>query len=168
MRIKDIVIIGMMSALLITVQVAFSFLPNVELVSLLIILCTLILGYRTLFIIYVFAACEIFIYGLGIWTINYLYVWTILYLVTMAFRKESSPYFWAVLSGLYGLSFGALCSLPYFFSGGFPTMAAYWVSGILFDFAHGVSNFVIALVLFRPLYYLINRIFCKWESTNQI
>ena len=165
MRIKDIVIIGMMSALLITVQVALAFLPNVELVSLLIILCTLIFGYRTLFIIYIFATCEIFIYGLGTWTINYLYVWTILYLLTMVFRRERSPYIWAVISGLYGLSFGALCSLPYFFAGGFPTMAAYWVSGIPFDLAHGTGNFVIALALFKPLYYLLNRVYCKWNNT---
>lgn len=166
MRIKDIVIIGMMSAILITVQVALAFLPNVELVSLLIILCTLILGYRTLFIIYIFATCEIFLYGLGTWTINYLYVWTILFLITMAFRKERSPYFWAIISGLFGLSFGALCSFPYYFSGGIPTMAAYWVSGIIFDLVHGAGNFVVALVLFKPLYHFIDLIYRKWDGIH--
>ena len=39
MRTKDMVIIGIMSALIITVQIGLAFLPNIELVSLLIILC---------------------------------------------------------------------------------------------------------------------------------
>jgi hypothetical protein len=46
MRAKDIALIGMMSAIMITAQVALSFLPNIELVSMLIILSTLIFGWR--------------------------------------------------------------------------------------------------------------------------
>ncbi len=165
MRIKDIVIIGMLSAIFLTVQVGLAFLPNVELISLLIILCTLVIGYKTLLVIYVFVMSELLIYGLSTWWVNYMYVWTLLFLVTYLFRRERSPYFWAIVSGLYGLSFGALCSLPYFFMGGFPTMLAYWVSGIMFDLVHGIGNFVLALVLFRPLYYLMERIYQKWEVT---
>lgn len=164
MRIKDIVIIGMLSALFLTVQVGLSFLPNVELISLFIILCTLILGYKTLIIIYIFVVSELFIYGLSTWLINYLYIWTFLFVVAYFFRRERSPYFWAIVSGLFGLSFGALCSIPYFFMGGFPTMLAYWVSGILFDLVHGVANFILALVLFRPLYYLLDKIYRKWDT----
>lgn len=163
MRIRDIVIIGMLSALFLTLQVGLAFIPNVELISLLVILCTLILGYKALFIIYIFVICELFIYGLSTWWINYLYIWAILFLVTLCFRKERSPYFWAIVSGLYGLSFGALCSIPYYFMGGFPTMAAYWVSGIMFDLVHGAANFVLALVLFRPLCNLLERIYGKWK-----
>lgn len=165
MRIKDIVIIGMLSAIFLTVQVGLAFLPNVELISLLIILCTLVIGYKTLLVIYVFVMSELLIYGLSTWWVNYMYVWTLLFLVTYLFRRERSPYFWAIVSGLYGLSFGALCSLPYFFMGGFPTMLAYWVSGIMFDLVHGIGNFILALVLFRPLYYLMERIYQKWEVT---
>lgn len=164
MRIKDIVIIGMLSAIFLTVQVGLAFLPNVELISLFIILCTLILGYKALLIIYIFVISELFIYGLSTWWLNYLYIWTILFVVAYFFRRERSPYFWAIVSGLYGLSFGALCSIPYFFMGGFPTMLAYWVSGILFDLVHGVANFILALVLFRPLYYLLDKIYRKWET----
>ncbi len=163
MRIKDIVIIGMLSALFLTMQVGLSFLPNIELISLFIILCTLILGYKTLFIIYIFVVVELFIYGYSTWWLNYLYIWTILFLVAYCFRRERSPYFWALVSGAYGLCFGALCSLPYFFMGGFPSMLAYWVSGIVFDLVHGAANFILALVLFRPLYNYLDKIYQKWE-----
>jgi len=163
MRIKDIAMIGMMSALLFAVQVALGFLPNIELVSLLIILFTLNFRWKTLYIIYIFALLEGFMYGFGIWWFYYLYIWTILFFITLFFSKNRSSFFWAVVSGVFGICFGALCAISYLFLGGLQTAIGYWVSGIPFDIAHGIGNFVIALVLFRPLNnlldFIINRTF---------
>jgi len=169
MRIKDIVIIGMLSALLIAVQVFLAFLPNIELVSLLIILFTLLLHKRTLFIIMTFILLEGFIYGFGLWWMNYLYIWFVLYFITRIFKKEQSPFHWACISGAFGLTFGALCSIPYLFMGwfngsfqtGIHSAIAYWITGIPFDIAHGISNFFIVLFLFKPLYYILNNVITK-------
>lgn len=158
MRAKDIALIGMMSAIMITAQVALGFLPNIELVSLLVILYTLLFGWRALYIIYVFVAAEGLIYGFGLWFINYLYVWTILFALVLLFRKLNSPFLWAVISGLFGLSFGALCSIPYFITGGPASGFAYWVQGIPFDILHGAGNFIAALILYHPLYSLLTYI----------
>ncbi len=158
MKIKDIALIGMMSAILIAVQVALGFLPNIELVSLLIILYTLVFGRKTLFIIYVFAAVEGMIYGMGLWWFSYLYVWTILFFVVMIFRKQNSVFLWAVLSGFYGLAFGALCAILTLFLSGPSAAVSYWIAGIPFDIIHCASNFIVALFLFRPLYYVLNKI----------
>ncbi len=158
MRIKDIAIIGMLSAIMLVLQVALSFLPNIELVSLLIILFTLVYGWKALLITYTFVVLEGLVYGIGLWWINYLYIWALLFLLVMLLRKISSPFLWAVVSGVYGLSFGALCSIPYFITGGIPSGFAYWVQGIPFDLIHGASNFVITLVLFRPIYYILNKL----------
>lgn len=155
---KDIVIVGLMSALLISVQVALSFLPNIEMVSLLIILSALIYGWKTLYIIYIFVFAEGLIYGFGMWWICYLYVWTILMLITMLFKKNRSPFFWAVVAGAFGLGFGALCSIPYLFIGGISAAIANFISGIPFDVPHCIGNYVITLVLFKPLYILLDRI----------
>lgn len=166
MKINDIVLIGMMSAILLAVQVSFSFLPNIELASLLIILFTLHYKRKTLFIIYIFALLEGVIYGFHIWFINYLYIWTILYFLVRLIRKNSSPVFWAIVSGIYGLSFGALCSIPYFFIGGPEAALAYWVNGIPFDIIHGPANFVITLVLFHPLDTLLKKIDIQRNEPN--
>lgn len=56
-------------------------------------------------------------------------------------RKEESVRSW----------FGAMCSTPYLFIGEIHTAVAWWVSGIPFDMIHGVSNFVLMLVLYKPL-----------------
>lgn len=166
MALKDIPLIGMLTAVLLVVQVALGFLPNIELVSLLIIIYTLVFKKNSFYIIGVFIILEGIIYGFGLWWINYLYIWFILALITYIFKKETSPVVWALISGFFGLSFGALCSIPYFFMGlangtlqsGFNTALAYWISGIPFDLVHGIANFFVALLLFSPLYKLISRL----------
>jgi energy-coupling factor transport system substrate-specific component len=163
MRAKDIALIGMMSAIMITAQVGLSFLPNIELVSLLIILSTLIFGWRALYIIYVFVITEGLIYGFGLWFINYLYVWTVLFALVLLLRKLNSAFLWAVISGLYGLSYGALCSIPYFITGGPASGFAYWVQGVPFDILHGAGNLIITLILYHPLYSLLTKIKKRME-----
>jgi energy-coupling factor transport system substrate-specific component len=74
----------------------------------------------------------------------------------MLFRNNRSPFFWAILAGAFGLSFGALCSIPYLFIGGVPMAVTSFISGIPFDVVHCVSNYIITLVLFKPLYHLLN------------
>lgn len=166
MRIRDIAIIGVMSAIIIVAQVALAFLPNIELVSLLIILCTLVLGTKSIFIVYVFVMVEGMLYGFGMNWVNYMYVWTILFIIVMLFRKIHSTIFWAIVSGFYGLSFGALCSIPYFLTGGIASGFAYWVAGIPFDIAHGIGNFGAAIVLFYPLYTLLDKVSKRTEYLN--
>ncbi|MDF2486471.1 MAG: hypothetical protein K0R46_2639 [Herbinix sp.] len=158
MKIKDIALIGMMSAILVAVQVALSFLPNIELVSILIIIYTLVFGRKALYIIYVFVAVEGIIYGIGLWWINYLYVWTVLFLIAMLLRRQHSPYIWAIISGFYGLTFGALCAIPNLFLSGIGSAISYWLAGIPFDILHAIGNFVVALLLFHPLYYIMDKI----------
>lgn len=158
MKTKDIVLMGMLGTLLFIFQVAFAFLPNIELVSLFIIIYTLRYGSKSVFSIYVFALLEGLLYGFGIWWVMYLYVWTILALVTLIFHKNNSTFFWAIISGIFGLSFGALCSIPYFITGGLGAGIGYWISGIPFDIIHSIGNFVVVLVLFKPLQGLFARL----------
>lgn len=166
LKIKDIVLIGMMSAILITVQVSLNFLPNIELTTLLIILFTLLFGKKALFIIYIFTLVEGLIYGFHIWWLNYLYIWTILFIIVRLLRKNDTAFFWAVISGIYGFSFGALCSIPYLFIGGIKSATAYWVSGIPFDLIHGIANFLLMLILFHPINYILKKISHRPEKLS--
>ena len=59
--------------------------------------------------------------------------------------------------------FGALCAPVDVFIGGWGYAAAKWVSGIPFDIAHGIGNFVIALVLFVPIRKLTQRLYGRME-----
>lgn len=168
MKIRDIVMIGILSAILLVAQVGLAFIPNVELVSLLIILYTKIYKSKALYIIYVFVMLEGIIYGFGLWWINYTYVWTVLFIIVLLFRKEEATLFWTIICGFYGLLFGALCSIPYFFMGGIPSAFAYFVSGIPFDIMHGIGNCAVAIVLYRPLYHVLKKLSLLNVKVEQI
>lgn len=151
LSVKDIALIGMMTATLEAAKLALSWLPNVELVTLLVLVYTLYFGRRIFFVIPVFILVEGFIYGIGVWWIMYLYAWPLLAILTLLFRKVQTVWFWAVLAGAFGLCFGALCSIPYYFISGPLYAFSWWISGIPFDVLHGASNFAVCLLLFRPL-----------------
>ena len=101
---------------------------------------------------------EILFHGIGLWNINYLYIWTILSVAAIFLRKMEPVLGWALLSGVFGLAFGALCGIVDVFIGGFGYAAAKWVSGIPFDLLHCGGNFAIALVLWKPLRKLLEKL----------
>ena len=74
---------GVLAALLFAGQVALAAIPNVEIVSLLVILYTLALGRKVFLVIYTFVLLEGVFYGFGLWWINYLYVWAALALASL-------------------------------------------------------------------------------------
>lgn len=165
--VKDIALIGMMTAMLEAVKIALQAVPNVELVTLLIILFTLYLGWKTLLAVWAFVGIECVVWGIGLWTIMYVYVWPILVLLTLLIRKKNAYLRYCFLSGFFGLFFGAFCSIPYFFIGG-PSMAiSWWISGIPYDILHGISNFVLCLILFPALRKVQKgRSFCPKERPS--
>ena len=154
----ETVLFGMLGALTFALQVVMAPLPNIEPVSLLVMLFAVTFGWKSLYCVYTFVIMEVLFHGLGLWNINYLYVWTVLAMTAIAFRKMEPVLGWALLSGIFGLAFGALCGIVDVFIGGFGYAAAKWVSGIPFDLLHCGGNFAMALVLWKPLYQLLQKL----------
>ncbi len=154
---KDIALIAMMVAIIETCKMAMSFLPNIELTSFWVIMFTLYFGWRIIYVIPVFILIEAAIFGIGPWWFMYLYAWPILAIVTLLFRKKDSAFTWACVSGVFGLLFGFMCSFVYLVSGGPYAAFTWWVAGIPWDFTHGVANFVLMLVLYKPIRNIMNK-----------
>lgn len=150
-RTLELTILSLLGALLFGAKMAMAALPNIEPVSLLILVYTAVFGRKALYPIYIYVLLELMVWGLGLWNLNYLYVWLVLYLLGRLFRRMDSPWGWAILSGGYGLAFGLLCTPVYLVTGGWAYALSWWVSGIPFDVAHCAGNFALALVLYRPL-----------------
>lgn len=157
----QIALFGILGALTFGLKVAMSLLPNIEPVSLLVMLYAVIFGRKCIFPIYLYVMMEILFYGIQLWNINYLYVWAILALVAWLMRNQQHPLVWALISGVFGLLFGALCAPVYVFTGGWSFALSWWVSGIPFDLLHCAGNFAMALVLFVPLRRLLARLYYK-------
>ena len=156
---RDIARIGVMTATLEAAKTALAVLPNIELVSFLLIVYTLVFGRKTLAAAFAFVGIECLVWGMGLWVINYLYVWPLLVIITYFAGKNRSlsalPC--ALISGGFGLGFGLLCAVPYLFIGGPVMMASWWVAGIPFDLLHGVSNFILCLILFSPIHSILRK-----------
>ncbi len=165
LAVREIMLLAFFSAILIVVQVAKAltapFLPNIEFVSLFIIVFTLVLGKKVFYIIYVFVMAEGMVFGFDIWWFSYLYIWSILATAVLMLRKNEHPLFWAVVSGLFGLLFGTLTAIPYLFIGGIGMAVSYWVQGIVFDLLHCGGNVIAAVLLFKPLYKLMKRLYLR-------
>ena len=133
-------------------------LPNIEVVSLLVMLFSIVLGRYVGYTLAVFVLLEGLYYGFGLWWFSYLYIWLILAVVAVLFRRMESRLGWALLCGFYGLLFGTLTSIPTFFLSGFAVGIAYIVKGIPFDLIHAVSNFILAFLLLPLLRNLLNKL----------
>ncbi|NLX61128.1 MAG: hypothetical protein GXZ06_01175 [Tissierellia bacterium] len=157
MKVKDLVLIGILSATITAGKLALSFIPNIEIVTLLFITYTLVFGYRkSLFISLIFTTTEIFIYGFNTWLLGYYLIWPLLILSTALMKRLiKSEYGYAILGALFGYAFGFFFALVESLFYGIAYGWAYWLRGLLFDLIHGTSNFIIILTLLNPLKKLL-------------
>lgn len=144
-------LLALFAALMFGTQVAMASLPNIHLVAMFIILATILFSWKALYSVAVFVMLEGLVYGFGIWWISYVYIWPILVPVVIVFRANDSAIFWAVIAGVHGLLFGAMCAIPYLFIGGWAAAVSYWIAGIPFDLMQCAGNFVLTLLLLMPL-----------------
>ena len=153
-KLREMILLALFAAMMIATQVALAALPNIHLVGVFVILAALLFGWKSLYAVYTFVIVEGLLYGFSMWFVNYLYVWTVLTVIAVLCRKNKSVWFWTAVAGIFGLLFGALCAIPYFFIGGWQAAFSYWVAGIPFDLIHCASNAVLTGLLLFPLYKL--------------
>ena len=166
LTIRDIALIGMMVAVIEVCKVAMMGFPNIELTTFWVIMFTLYFGNKVFYMIPVFILIEGAMFGMHIWWVMYLYAWPLLALVTGRFKKNDSVWTFSILSGMFGLLFGLLCSLPYLvigwtesgILGGLHATFTWWVAGIPWDLVHGVANFILMFVLYRPVRNIMNKL----------
>ena len=161
---RQIALFGVLGAMTFGAKVAMSFLPNIEPVSLFVMLFAVVFGLKCLYPIYLYVLLEVLVYGIGTWNLNYLYIWAILAVAAYFMRRLKHPIWWALLSGLFGLSFGALCAPVDFLLGDWGFVVAKWVSGLSFDVTHAIGNFIIALLAFVPLRILLEKLYRKLRT----
>ena len=164
LTLRQIALFGVLGALTFGAKVAMSALPNIEPVSLMVMLFAVVFGWKGLYPVYLYITMEVLLYGINLWNINYLYIWTVLFVLALVARPLKNPLWWALLSGVFGMAFGLLCSPVYMAIGGFDYGIRWWLAGLAFDIPHAIGNFAIALVLFVPLRKLLTNLYTKMQS----
>lgn len=164
LSVHDIVLIPLLSASLTAGKMALSFIPNVEIVTLLFMVYASVFGIkRTVLVSIIFSTIEIFFYGLQTWLIGYYLLWPLLiFLSKTLYKRTRSEWPFAFLGLTFGLCFGLFFAMIESIFYGFSYGVVYWLRGIPFDVVHGASNFVLAIFLYRPLEALLTQLRDKY------
>ena len=157
LSLRELIFLSMAGGMIFAAKMALVAFPNVHLNAVIMILLTIFFRWKAFLAVMVYIMLEGMTFGFGLWWFCYWYLWPLLIALAMLFRNNRSVLLWAALAGIHGLCFGALCSVPYVFLGGWRTAFAMWISGIPYDIVHCTGNFVFTLVLYKPLYALMER-----------
>ena len=159
LTLREMVLFGLLAAITFAAKMAMAALPNIEPVTLFAMLFTVVFGRKALFPLYIYVALEFILWPVGLWNLNYLYIWLIPAVAAHFLRNMTSPLGWAILSGTFGLLFGLLSAPVYAVTGGISFAVSWWISGIPYDLLHCAGNFVMALLLFLPLRRLLEGLY---------
>ena len=127
--------------------------PNVHLLGVFTIAFTVVYRKKALHPIYTYVLLNGIFCGFATWWIPYLYLWAVLWGATMLLPKripeKLRPLVYMLLCAAHGFLFGTLYApaqaLLYGLS--FQKMVAWIVSGLPWDFVHGVSNFFCGILI---------------------
>lgn len=161
---KRIALYAILTGILIISKELLAFLPNIELVTFLIMMYALYLDiWGVLTICFAFCIVQTALYGSGMWTIAYFIIWPLYGCITYVMRDFLKQHYlrMACTSLLFGLCFGSLSAIPYVCLS-ISAAWAYVLRGLIFDIVHGVANFILMILLFDPLEPIMNRLFLKY------
>ena len=127
--------------------------PNVHLLGVFTIAFTVVYRKKALYPIYTYVLLNGIFCGFATWWIPYLYLWAVLWGATMLLPKripeKIRPLVYMLLCAAHGFLFGTLYApaqaLLYGLS--FQKMVAWIISGLPWDFVHGVSNFFCGILI---------------------
>lgn len=157
LALRELVLFSMFGALMFSSKLLMEALPNVHLLGMFTVTFTVVYRKKALFPIYVYVFLLGIYGGFGYWWIANLYVWTILWGVTMLLPKDLasrtkpvvSAIIYSVICGLHGLFYGIMCAPVEALVHGFDfeqTLA--WIGyGFYFDVLHCIGNTVAALLV---------------------
>ena len=153
----------MLAALMFASKVIMEVLPNLHLLGMLTMTYTLAFRAKALIPIYLYVFINGIYAGFAPWWVAYLYIWAVLWGVTMLLPKKMpkivAGIVYPAVCCLHGLFFGVLYAPAQALLFGFNfTQAVAWVAqGFWFDVLHAIGNLA-AGVLILPLSELIKKL----------
>ena len=153
----------MLGTIMFCSKIIMEILPNIHLLGMLTVTYTVVFRKKALIPIYIYVLRNGVYAGFNTWWIPYLYIWTILWGVTMLLPKEmprkAQYVVYPAVCCLHGLAFGILYApvQALLFGMNVKTMVAWIIAGLPWDVLHGVGN-LFAGLLIVPLAQLLTKL----------
>lgn len=150
---REIVLFGMLGSLMYASKVIMEAAPNIHLLGVFTIAFTVVYRKKALYPIYTFVLLNGLFSGFAAWWIPYLYLWTVLWGITMLLPKNMpkiiKPVVYMTVNACHGFLFGTMYApvQAVLFGLSFDRMVAWIIAGLPFDFIHGISNFFCGLLI---------------------
>ena len=152
LTVQEMTIFAMLGAIMFCSKIITEALPNIHLLGMLIMSYTIAFRKKALLPIYVFVLLQGLFSGFATWWLPYLYIWTILWAVTMLLPKnmpKTAKYIvYPLVCSLHGFAFGILYApaQALLFGLDFEQTIAWIIAGFPWDITHGVSNLIAGLL----------------------
>ena len=160
LNVRETVIFALLGAMMYVSDLMMEALPNIHLLGVFIVASTVVYRWKALYPLYVYVFLYGITMGFGIWWVPYLYVWTVLWAMTMLLPKRMpkwlAPVVYCIVSALHGIMFGTIYAPAQALLMGFSfkQMLAWIGAGFYFDITHAVGNFCLG-VLIVPLIHTL-------------
>lgn len=150
---KELTLFALLGSLMYASKVIMEALPNIHLLGVFTIAFTVVYRKKALYIIYLYVLINGLFGGFSTWWVPYLYIWTVLWAVTMLLPQNMPekirPLVYMVVCALHGFGFGLLYA-PFqalVFGLNFKSTIAWVIAGLPFDIVHGISNFFCGMLI---------------------
>lgn len=161
--VKEMVVFSLLGAIMFISKQLLEFLPNIHMLGMLTMLYTLVYRKKALIPICVFVLLEGVLAGFSMWWIPYLYIWTVLWGVTMLLPKNmptkvAAPVY-MIVCALHGLCYGTLYA-PFqalYMGLSFKATIAWIIAGLPWDGIHALGNLAFATMIV-PLKKLLTKL----------
>lgn len=153
LTVKETVVFGMLGALMYASKMLMEIAPNVHLLGVFTIAFTVVYRKKALYPIYTYVLLNGVFSGFATWWIPYLYLWLVLWGVTMLLPtkmpKKIRPIVYMAVNACHGFLFGTLYApaQAILFGLSFQGMIAWIIAGLPWDMVHGVSNFICGMLI---------------------
>lgn len=142
---RETIIFALFGSMMFALKVVMAPLPNIHPLGMFIMVLTVVYRVKALIPIYIYVILEGIVFP-GVWWFPYLYIWTVLWGITMLLPKKMKPAVAAVVypavCGIYGLLFGVLYAPAeaLIYGMNFEQMIAWIALGTGFDVIHAIGN----------------------------
>ncbi len=153
MPLADLAVFSMFAALMFCSKQLMEFLPNIHLLGMFTMVLTIAYRRKALIPIYLYVVLQGLYAGFSLWWMPYLYIWTVLWGITMLLPRKMSDkaatVVYPLVCALHGLLYGILYApaQALLFHLDFEQMLAWIGAGASFDILHCVGNAVSGLLI---------------------